>query len=339
MNTINTIRYMGNKSKLLDFIIPEIKKICPKGSSICDLMAGTNSVAYALKEDYRVITNDVEEYSTVISNAIVCNNNNQNSLIYLEDIKKFYSLNMSKMQYRYFWDNYTDKYFSGYQCKEIDSIRFAIEKVGDYKDVYLTSLMHAMNIVQSTPGHFAQFLNKDHPRVQKLRSYSVLEVFIAKLTEIAGISGSKFKNQAFNLEYRKLLDNKEIVDKIDCFYIDTPYTGEQYSRFYHVLNTVVKYDDPVVKYKAGYREDRFKSNFSLRSMALNEFKDMIGILSKLDKKIVLSYSNKGLLKESEIYDIFKENNILVKVIHKSYTHSTQGKGSNEVKELLFVTIG
>ena len=39
-----------NKNKLLDFIIPEIKNITKKGDVICDLMAGTCSIAYALKD-------------------------------------------------------------------------------------------------------------------------------------------------------------------------------------------------------------------------------------------------------------------------------------------------
>ena len=48
-NQIKTIRYMGNKNRLLDFIIPQIIKITKKGEIICDLMTGTGSIAYALK--------------------------------------------------------------------------------------------------------------------------------------------------------------------------------------------------------------------------------------------------------------------------------------------------
>ena len=45
---IHTIRYMGTKANLLDFIIPEIQAITPEGGTVCDLMAGTNAVGYAL---------------------------------------------------------------------------------------------------------------------------------------------------------------------------------------------------------------------------------------------------------------------------------------------------
>ncbi len=46
-NTKKTIRYTGNKSKLLDFIVPELLALTNTGDVICELMAGTNSVTYA----------------------------------------------------------------------------------------------------------------------------------------------------------------------------------------------------------------------------------------------------------------------------------------------------
>jgi len=73
MNAIKTIRYMGNKTKLLDFIVPEFLESYAKGSCVCDLMAGTNAVSYALKDNYRLITNDIQIYSKVISDTIICN--------------------------------------------------------------------------------------------------------------------------------------------------------------------------------------------------------------------------------------------------------------------------
>ena len=63
-------------------------------------------------------------------------------------------------------------------------------------------------------------------------------------------------------------------EKVSSVYIDTPYTGEQYSRFYHILETVSKYDNPQLEYKAKYRTDRFTSNFSLKSEVKKEFKEI-----------------------------------------------------------------
>lgn len=73
MLQLDTIRYMGNKSKLLEFIVPEIQKVTPENGIVCDLMAGSNVVSYALKEVFTVYTNDIQEYSYTISNAVIVN--------------------------------------------------------------------------------------------------------------------------------------------------------------------------------------------------------------------------------------------------------------------------
>ena len=46
---VPTIRYMGTKSKLLNFIIPQILRITPENGSVADIMAGSMAVSYALK--------------------------------------------------------------------------------------------------------------------------------------------------------------------------------------------------------------------------------------------------------------------------------------------------
>ena len=73
-NNIKTIRYMGNKNKLLDFIIPEIKNITKKGDIICDLMCGTCSIGYALKDRNCIYSNDIQYYSYIIGKGMIENN-------------------------------------------------------------------------------------------------------------------------------------------------------------------------------------------------------------------------------------------------------------------------
>ena len=180
MKTIQTIRYMGNKVNLLDEIIPVIEENYKVGSCICDLMAGTNTVSYALKDNYKLITNDIQIYSKIISDAIICNKETIN----LDDFGSYfidlYNTNIRDLEFRFFIDNYADKYFSFEQCRQIDSIRFAIEKSDVNRSAALTALMYSMNLAQSTPGHFAQFLPSTHPRVKPLRKIDILHNFFIK---------------------------------------------------------------------------------------------------------------------------------------------------------------
>jgi adenine-specific DNA-methyltransferase len=335
MSYVQTIRYMGNKNKLLKNIVPLIYDNYSRGSCVCDLMAGTNTVAYALRKDYRIITNDSELFSKVISEALICNNKKSTFNETFQKLKVQYEQNLLSGFFTFFKDNYTDKYFSGHQCFQIDSIRYAIEKIGIDKSIQLTALMYAMNVAQSTPGHFAQYLPSNHPRVQKLREINIFERFTEKLIELYSLSEPPFKNESNNIDYKDLLKTPSLIKPIDVFYVDPPYTAEQYSRFYHLLNTLVKYDHPELSHKAGYRVDRFKSNFSYKTRALNEFEELITNIYKLKKDIILSYSSRGLVSIEDIKKIFEKTYKDYKVKEFKFVHSKLGKGNLGVNEILF----
>ena len=94
---------------------------------------------------------------------------------------------------------------------------------------------------------------------------------LIKCDDFSSLVMNRFNNKSFNLDYKELFKCNEFKN-VSCVYIDTPYTGEQYSRFYHILETVAKYDNPKLEFKAKYRTDRFMSNFSLRSTVKQEFR-------------------------------------------------------------------
>lgn len=337
---IQTIRYMGNKNKLLEFIIPEIEKITNKGEVVCDLMAGTNSVGYALKKNYTVISNDVQAYSYYIGKALIENNGSFiSSELAVKNLQDSYKSNLAEKNYSFFYSTYKDTYFSEKQCLDIDSIRCAIDNYnGDEytKALYLTALMSAMCKVQSTPGHFAQFLDKDSKRVQPLRSMNLWEEFLLKCDSFESLVFTDYSNKCYCMDYNRLLDKKELISNVKTFYLDSPYSQEQYSRFYHILETLVKYDSPVVKYKAKYRTDRFMSDFCYKDRAENEFYKIIKACYENKSNLVISYSNKGVVPVERLETLANElyNNVEIKL--NSYKHSTQGKGNKNVQEVLFI---
>lgn len=337
-DNIQVIRYMGNKNKLLDFIIPEIINITDEGDCICDLMAGTASVGYALKNRNRIFSNDVQKYSYCISKALIENNSfniSKKSAIY--DLKEKYNENMCQKKYDFFLKTYTDTYFSGQQCLQIDSIRYAINFVeNEYiKSLYISALMGAMCKVQSSPGHFAQFMSKENNRIQKLRSMDVWENFIDKCEDFSSIVKSKYKNKAYGLDYKELIKLSDMKD-VDCFYLDSPYSQEQYSRFYHILETVTKYDNPTVSYKARYRDDRFFSKFCYKKSALDEFEKIISFAKSNGSSLVISYSNRGIVDIDSIVTLAQNYYGKVKVKSTEYKHSTQGKGNKKILEYLII---
>lgn len=337
-DNIQTIRYMGNKSKLLDFIIPEIEKITNKNGTICDLMSGTNAIGYALKRNYKIITNDVQKYSECISKAIIENNKytiNKESAI--KDLKTKYKENKINKKFNFFVRTYKDTYFSEKQCLDIDSIRYAISfiDVEELFNLYLTALMGAMCKVQSTTGHFAQYMPKDHKRIIPLRNMSLWEEFLIKCDDFSNIVKSNNINKSYNMDYKDLIKIKELK-QVDTFYLDSPYSGEQYSRFYHILETIVKYDNPDVAYKAKYRKDRFMSDFCYKKSAEREFENIIKYCRESKANLVISYSNKGVIDCTSLENLCKKYYTKIQVKTYNYKHSTQGKGNNQLLEYLFI---
>ena len=337
-DNIQTIRYMGNKNKLLDFIIPEIEEITPEGTIICDLMSGTNSIGYALKSRYTIYANDVQKYSECIAKALIENNTvtiNQKSA--KKDLEENYKKNLEEKKYNFFYKTYSDTYFSETQCLDIDSIRYAIEQIQNEnkKNLYLTVLMSVMCKVESTTGHFAQYMPKDHKRVIPLRNMNVWDEFLEKCTDFKTIINNNMQNKSFNLDYKELIKLDEIRN-VETFYLDSPYSGEQYSRFYHILETIVKYDNPIVSYKAKYRNDRFMSGFCYKSKVSKEFENIIKFCKQNNSNLVISYSNKGVIDCEKLEDLCRKYYENVDIKTYDYKHSTQGKGNNELLEYLFI---
>jgi len=325
---------MGNKEKLLDLIIPEIEKITLPGDTICDLMAGTNSIGYALKRRNRIISNDIQYYSYVVGKTLLSNYQIPSDSQLRELIEKNYLENKRLKKFDYFEKNYSDTYFSPHQCIDIDSIRFSLDKLeSPTKEFVLTLLMSVMCKVQSSPGHFAQYMPKDHKRILPLREMKVYELIYLKNKEFENFVISPYENKFFNLDYNILLEDRE-MDNVGCFYLDSPYTTDQYSRFYHVLETVAKYDYPILEHKAKYRNDRSRSKFCSKKTVGEEFENILNFVSKRRKKLVISYSNKGVLPVYELIELSKKYFKNVEIKYFDYKHSSQGNGNIKIKEIL-----
>ena len=229
---IHNIRYMGNKEKLLEHIIPVIIDNTPKNGVVCDVMSGTNTIGYSLNQKYKIISNDIQYYSYIIGMSLLIEKKFSVEK-HKRNIERLINENLIKKYYDFFYNNYSDTYFSDKQCLEIDSIRYAIENLKDRDEFYNTYL---------------------------LRKISIIDTFFKTCDELTFKKDAKFKNTIYNLSYEELF---KVINKtkIDTFYLDPPYTHDQYSRFYHILETICKYDNPTLNYKAKYRIDRYMSDF------------------------------------------------------------------------------
>ena len=126
------------------------------------------------------------------------------------------------------------------------------------------------------------------------------------------------------------------MEDVKCFYLDSPYSPEQYSRFYHILETITKYDNPSVSYKAKYRDDRFFSKFCYKKSALDEFERIISFAKSNGSSLVISYSNRGIVDIEDIVTASEKYYEKIETKSFEYNHSTQGKGNKQILEYLII---
>lgn len=209
---------------------------------------------------------------------------------------------------------YGGVYFSYEQAIHIDIIRSAIQSSNwndDVKQTLLASLISSASEITNTVGkQFAQPM-KLLDRVGKPkkllvertirdRNYSVVEVFSNCLKRINSIKNPEAVGNHEVLCMDSIDFLCDYPGEIDCFYIDPPYTIDHYSRFYHVLETIAKYDYPelatmkkngeVIVMNGLYRTDRHQSPFCIPSKVQGAFDHVFSHCARYKAPIVLSYS-------------------------------------------------
>jgi adenine-specific DNA-methyltransferase len=337
-DSIQTIRYMGNKTRLLGLIVPAIAELTPAGGTVCDLCFGSGAVSYALKREFRLIACDVQQYCLVLARALIVNQRETiSAAAAARELDGAVRAQLEAPTYTFFADHYADAYFAPAQCRMIDALRAAIGGLppSPRADLYLAALMGAMCRVQSTPGHFAQFMPAAHPRVQALRAMDLRRVFAEKCDEYASLVFSPYENRAFCCDFHDLLARGD-ADGADTLYLDSPYTGDQYSRFYHVLETAARGDAPAVRCKARYRTDRFLSGFCYKNRAETEFRAVMDFCAAGGKALAVSYSDRGVLPLGRLEALARARFRRVETREADYAHSSQGKGPTAVREYLLL---
>ena len=257
--------------------------------------------------------------------------------------------------YRLFSLLYGGGNFSLRQCTEIDSIRSAIDQTTDdyeldaeYKNWMLLALCQAASKVGNTTGHFAQYLNLSSGNLRRSiaqKKRSVWNEWLRALDECKPVGSVKWRkrNRAYRFEAIELLDYLYSVNIAPAvIYADPPYTSDQYSRYYHLLETILLYDYPRISGVGRYRENRFISSFSCKKSVSGSIYELIQKSSRLGSALVLSYPLNGLLSDSrtliekELRNTFTNVNIEHEIPHlHSSMGASKGVEKYQVTEVIY----
>lgn len=371
---------MGAKTSIIDYIIESVDSIKFNGT-VYDLFAGTTIVSAYLNRKHNVVINDVQEYSGVLAKAYLNKLNNdefdilafqKNIAEYITYFKKKYDISFTykesldiqsfldienrekellnfkfdKKDHHLFVKTYSGTYWSFEQCLCIDAIYRSAQKFKKHPiyELLIASLMFAMSYSSQSTGHFAQYRTvKDEKNMKDILNYRLKDVynlFLMKLIQLLQYDRTQpyhfeVKNTSYENVLEKLLPNSLV-------YADPPYASVHYSRFYHALETIVKYDYPETKFKGRYRTDRHQSPFSKSSEAMDAFETMFTLINKKQSHLVLSYSDGGVVTVEELLKLARSKfskEYSVEIKEKDYLHSRMGRKGEKsipVKEILII---
>lgn len=206
---------------------------------------------------------------------------------------------------------YGGVFFSYRQAVQIDILLEIInkQKYAKYKEVLLAALLStASDMVDTVGKHFAQPIKaRDSKGKIKTTVYNkavqdktinTIDLYQEWLRKYVALPKGGFQNKTMQCDYMQCLNS--LPDSVRTIYADPPYTRDHYSRFYHVLETMVLRDSPeistvnihgVTQISNGlYRKDRHQSPFCIKSQAPDAFRNMFSVISKSSRSLLLSYS-------------------------------------------------
>lgn len=330
--SINQRRYLGSKTKLLNFIDGILTSENIKFESFADIFAGTGTVANHFQDHSKIIVNDILDSNNHIYNAFFGKDSIREQILKMHLIR-YNSLDDNKYGDNYFSDNFSNTYFDAKNSKKIGIIRDDIEKLFEKniitpreKSYLLTSLIYALDKIANTVGHYDAYRKVDIPEKK---------LFLLPLD----IHHSKY-----DAEIHKT-DANELVKYIqaDLVYIDPPYNSRQYSDAYHLLENIATWKkEKVVGVAKKIDRSHIKSKYNMKSagVAFGELIDNINA-----KYILVSYNDMGGSGDARSQSRISDHEILsalkrkgdVQIFETGFKQFTTGKSSkNDLKERIFL---
>ncbi|MEG1300409.1 MAG: Dam family site-specific DNA-(adenine-N6)-methyltransferase [Erysipelotrichaceae bacterium] len=333
---ISNRRYLGSKSKLINFIHEVVDENCKDVGSILDVFGGTGIVGYSFNKQCSIMVNDILKTNLVAYDTFF-----SNKKISLKKLQRII-LEFNETQVEndnYYSINFADTYLSKNNMQKIGFIRDQIDdlylnkKINKReKSILICSLLYSIDKIANTVGHYDAY--RKNGDLDQLLNMQVPNLCLEEFNK---------NNHIYNENSNDLVKNVYA----DLVYIDPPYNSRQYCDAYHFLeNVALNQKTDVFGTAKKMSRDKLKSKYCT-SKAPNEFADLIENINS--KYILVSYNNTGekgnarsnaKISDNEILSVLKRKGE-VKVFEQDFNVFTTGKTrmANHKERLFLCTVG
>jgi len=321
------IKYAGSKLRLLPYILDLISSVKPR--TVLDGFSGTTRVSQALAQmGYCVTCNDISVWSRFFGTCYLLSDHRTS---YYEQL----IAHLNGLEGK---DGWITEHYGGdlttsnglkhpwqkRNTRKADAIRDEIELLHlseVERSVAITSLIRALDEVDSTLGHYASYLKDWSPRSHKPIVLRIPKV-IPRKTDHAVYQRDIFETIAGT--------------ETDLAYFDPPYGSSnekmppsriRYAAYYHLWTSICLNDNPSLFGKVRRRAD---SRDNVAPSLFEEFRRgesgrfiVVEAIERLlretrAKHILLSYSSGGRATADELNNVIRKTGKLLKMVEVDY---------------------
>ena len=342
---IYRLNYIGSKFQLLDWITTNIKEKTEwtsfAGKRIGDVFSGTGIVSYHFRKNMaRVISNDAELYSSIITHAFTRSIYTETCKKIIDEFQKDIQENKHSDTVGFITTHYSPhgsnerKFFTVENAKRIDYIRLKLEVIKssilvDEYQFILASILLSADAVSNVPAVYGCFLKDFKTKATKNLTFAPIHT-----NTLPAVDGSNtYNSDVLNTDFLESFES-------DLVYLDPPYNERQYSKNYFPLNIIAKtpeilLSESPLKGKTGIPTDCFISPLCKKGETVEKAFDLL--FRKLKTKwIFLSYNSESIVSKEKMLDIMKRYGT-ASVIEREYKRfkSFDYNKDVEIKEYLF----
>lgn len=317
------MKYMGSKrSMLLNGLGEAIEQAVPGHTRFVDLFAGSGSVAWHVARNYPVpvLAADLQQFSVALAEGVLLRTEMESPSVaesWISDAqervdredrageaKRIQSLIggepieiVAKLARALCADSagviqraYGGYYYSPLQALWLDSLRAALPADASAKAICKASLIWAASSCAASPGHTAQPFKPNETAGRYLAEswQKSVPMFVnsafGRINCVTAMSIGSAVQQDANSLAAELREG-------DLAFLDPPYSSVHYSRFYHVLETLVHNEHVEVSGSGRYppADMRPKSRYSVLTSSMQALEEVLAALSQVGVNAIVTF--------------------------------------------------
>jgi len=316
---------MGSKKFMLRNGLGElIRDQLQHANRFVDPFCGSGSVVYFVAQNFdkQIIACDLQEYAVVLANAVISRTQKtdtellkkdwldiaekkiQKSKLFLKatNLDKLYSKNIRKWVKESrklcetksiigpVWNAYGGHYFSPKQSLTFDYLIKTLPQDKELRNLCLASVIGAASKCAASPGHTAQPFQPTKTAKKFIKDAWEIDVIKSCESILEEIAKNYAKTKGIALVSSAQQITSTLM-KGDLVIVDPPYSGVQYSRFYHVLETIARGKCGSVSGVGRYPAwaERPQSEFSNISTSIKALEDLMSGLIKKEVTVIFTF--------------------------------------------------